>query len=86
MSGLIVALGGLAGFISLVLLRVVMGPTIWDRLLGLNMVSAKIVMAIVVLAVMTQRSYLMDIALVYTILGFVGTVLIARFVEKKGKI
>lgn len=86
MSGLTVALGGLSGFILLVLVRVVMGPTIWDRLLGLNMVSAKIVMAIVVLAVMTQRSYLMDIALVYTILGFVGTVLIARFVEKKGKI
>ncbi|QSX08998.1 pH regulation protein F [Alkalibacter rhizosphaerae] len=73
-------------YIFLVLIRVIMGPTIWDRLLGLNMITAKIIISIIVLAVLTERSYLLDIALVYSVLGFIGTVLIARFVERKGKI
>lgn len=70
----------------LVLIRVLLGPTIWDRLLGLNMITAKIIMAIVFLSVISKKTYLMDIALVYTILGFIGTVLIARFIEMKGRI
>lgn len=76
----------LAVYTMLVLVRVVIGPTIWDRLLGLNMMTAKIIMAIVFLSVITEKTYLMDIALVYSILGFVGTVLIARFIEMKGRI
>jgi multisubunit Na+/H+ antiporter MnhF subunit len=86
MNSLNVVLGVLSVYIFFVLVRVIIGPTVWDRLLGLNMISAKIIIAIIVLAVMTDRSYLLDIALVYTALGFIGTVLIARFVERKGKI
>ncbi|MBF7097081.1 monovalent cation/H+ antiporter complex subunit F [Alkalibacter mobilis] len=70
---------------ALVLVRVIIGPTIWDRLLGLNMISAKIIMSIIILAVLTERTYLMDVALAYSVLGFIGTILIARFVEKKGE-
>ncbi|MEL7659294.1 monovalent cation/H+ antiporter complex subunit F [Acetobacterium wieringae] len=74
----------IAIYIVLVLFRVILGPTIWDRLLGLNTISAKIIMSIVLLALITDQSYLMDAALVYALLGFIGTVLIARFIEKKG--
>lgn len=63
--------------------RVVVGPTIWDRLLGLNLVSSKIIMAIIVFALMIQRTFLLDIAIVYALLGFIGSVLIARFIERK---
>lgn len=76
----------LAFYTAFVVLRVVLGPTVWDRLLGLNMISAKIIMSIVFLSVVTDKTYLMDIALVYSILGFIGTVLISRFIEMKGKI
>ncbi|SHF09216.1 monovalent cation/H+ antiporter complex subunit F [Alkalibacter saccharofermentans] len=73
-------------YAALVLIRVVIGPTIWDRLLGLNMISSKIIMSIIILSVVTDRSFLLDIALVYSFLGFIGTVLIARFVETRGEI
>lgn len=73
-------------YITLVLVRVIMGPTIWDRLLGLNAISAKIIMSIVIFSIITEQSYLLDVALVYALLGFIGTVLIARFIEKKGDI
>ncbi|MDD3305721.1 MAG: monovalent cation/H+ antiporter complex subunit F [Acetobacterium sp.] len=76
----------IAIYITLVLVRVILGPTIWDRLLGLNAISAKIIMSIVILALITNQSYLLDVALVYALLGFISTVLIARFIEKKGDI
>lgn len=73
----------IAIYIALVLVRVILGPTIWDRLLGLNAISAKIIMSIIILSLITNQPYLLDVALVYALLGFIGTVLIARFIEKK---
>ena len=67
------------------IIRVVIGPTIWDRLLGLNLISSKIIMAIIVFALIIQRTFLLDIAIVYALLGFIGSVLIARFIERKGE-
>jgi len=86
MSFLQICLVVIAVYVVLVVIRVIMGPTIWDRLLGLNTISAKIIMSIVILSVITDRSYLLDVALVYALLGFLGTVFIARFIEKKGDI
>lgn len=73
-------------FILIATIRVIIGPTIWDRLLGLNMISTKITIAIVMLAVIMDKSLFLDIALVYAILGFIGTVLISRFIERNGDI
>ncbi|TVQ23985.1 MAG: pH regulation protein F [Spirochaetaceae bacterium] len=68
------------------LVRIIIGPTIWDRLLGMNLVTTKIVMAIAVLAVLMERSFLIDVAIVYSLLGFIASILIARFIEKKGQV
>lgn len=67
------------------LIRIVAGPTVWDRLLGLSLISSKIIVAIVIFAVLLQRSFLMDIAIIYSLLGFISSVLIARFIERKGQ-
>ncbi|MBH1939344.1 pH regulation protein F [Mobilitalea sibirica] len=71
-------------FAAIVLIRVLKGPTIWDRLMGFNMISAKIIMSIVILAVILNESFFLDVALAYAVLGFIGTILIAKFIEKKG--
>lgn len=67
------------------LIRIVAGPTVWDRLLGLSLISSKIIVAIVIFAVLLERSFLMDIAIIYSLLGFISSVLIARFIERKGQ-
>ena len=67
------------------ILRILIGPTVWDRLLGMSLISSKIIVAIVVAAVITDRSFLMDIAIIYSLLGFLSSVLIARFIERKGE-
>ncbi|WHH57695.1 monovalent cation/H+ antiporter complex subunit F [Petroclostridium sp. X23] len=67
-------------------IRIILGPTIWDRLLALNLFSSKIIMLIVLFAVVMQKSYLLDIAIVYVLLGFISIIFIANFIQKKGKI
>ena len=84
MNFLEITLSGIAIYTVFSIIRVLLGPTIWDRLLSLNVISAKIIMAIVILSVLTKQEFLLDIALVYAFLGFLGTVLIARFIEKRG--
>ena len=74
-------------FLGIVVMgRILLGPTVWDRLLVLNMIASKILIAIVILARLMELSYLLDIALVYAVLGFLGTILMARFIEKRGDI
>jgi hypothetical protein len=55
----------------------------WVRLLGLNLFSSKITVFFVLLAAWTGQPYLLDIALVYAVLGFIGTILMAKFVERR---
>ncbi len=81
---LALALIGLSTVGSLV--RVVIGPTVWDRLLGMGLAASKITLAIIVVALRTSTPYVLDLALLFAILGFLVTVLLARFVERRGMI
>jgi len=70
----------------LCLLRVLIGPTIWDRILGFNLFSAIFILIILLYTVIEDQSYLIDVALVYALLGFISIVFITRFLQKKGDI
>jgi multicomponent Na+:H+ antiporter subunit F len=66
--------------------RVVIGPTIWDRLLGVGLGASKITLAVVVYGLMIGESYIYDLAMIFAVLGFLATVLLARFIEQKGEV
>jgi len=68
------------------ILLMIKGPTIFDRLLFFSVLSAKIVITITLLALVTGHGYILDIAISYTLLSFVSTVLIARFVCGRGNL
>ncbi|GAA0354138.1 cation:proton antiporter [Alkalibacterium iburiense] len=68
------------------LLRVFIGPTIWDRLLGFSLFSSKVIVAAILIGQLVDRTFMIDVAIIYGILGFVGTILIARFIERRGDI
>ncbi len=68
------------------ILRILLGPTIWDRLLGFNLMSSKLIMLIVMCSIIFEKNFLLDIALTYALIGFVSTLFIARFVRDRGKI
>lgn len=66
--------------------RIIIGPSVWDRLLGLNLFSVHIILTILFYAVLKELYYIVDIAIVFVLLGFIGTIFMARFVEKGGKL
>jgi len=68
--------------ISLALARAFMGPTIYDRILAVNMVGTKTVLLIAVLSVISGRTDILDIALMYALINFVGVVAVLKYVEQ----
>ena len=68
--------------ISLALARAFMGPTIYDRILAINMVGTKTVLLIAVFAVLSGRTDMIDIALTYALINFIGVVAVLKFVEQ----
>lgn len=71
----------LIGLMIAITARIMLGPTIWDRLLAINLLSSKLIMLTIIYAFARQLPYILDIALVTTIVGFVGVVFISLFVE-----
>ena len=70
--------------ISIVLcfLRMLMGPTAADRAVALDTVTTVTIAFLVVLGYVFNRYIYLDVSLVYAVLMFVGSVAIARFLEK----
>ena len=62
------------------LLRAFQGPTVYDRILAVNMFGTKTVLFIAVLGFLNGRPEFLDIALVYALINFLGVVVALRFV------
>lgn len=65
--------------IALALIRAAAGPTVFDRILALNMIGTKTILLIAMLGFATGRYDFIDIALVYAVLNLVGTVAVMRY-------
>jgi len=66
---------------ALTLMRALMGPTLFDRLLAVNSFGTKTVLLIAVYGFMTGRPDFLDIALVYALINFLGTVAVLKLFE-----
>ncbi len=64
---------------ALALIRAFAGPSVFDRVLALNMIGTKTILLIAVLGFATDRYDFIDIALVYAVLNLIGTVALLRF-------
>lgn len=74
MGGALIAM--LFAFLSLY--RAVKGPTFYDRIVAVNAISTKAIVMILLLAYALNSRFFMDVALVYAMCGFVGTVAIIK--------
>lgn len=66
---------------ALALARAIMGPSVYDRILAINMFGTKTVLFIAVLGFLMGRPEFLDIALVYALINFIGTVAVLRFMH-----
>ena len=64
---------------SLALARAALGPTVFDRILALNMFGTKTVLLIAVIGFLTKRPDFLDLALLYALMNFIGVVAVLRF-------
>ena len=69
---------------ALALTRALLGPTFYDRVLAANMLGTKTVLAIAVIGFLTGRPDFLDLALLYAMLNFIGTLAILKFCEYGG--
>ena len=63
----------------LVLLRLYFGPTLYDRVLASNVFGTQTVLFIFVVGFLSGRPDFLDIALLYALINFVGTIAVLKF-------
>lgn len=82
--GLSVCILVLAVAMCLTTWRLILGPTIPDRTVSLDQLSIQVVGMILLVSMLLNNSDIVDIAIVTAVLGFLGTFLLARFLERDG--
>lgn len=65
---------------GLALARALLGPTVYDRIAAVNMFGTKTVLLIAVFAFLSGRTDLLDIALLYALINFIGVIAVLRLV------
>jgi len=66
---------------ALALVRAVLGPTVYDRILAVNMFGTLTVVLIAVLGFLMGRPEWLDIALLYALITFIGTIAVSKYVR-----
>lgn len=59
-------------------IRTILGPHFSDRLLAVNSISTVVMLFICFIAVMQGENYIIDIALIYAVLGFVSVIILCK--------
>ena len=61
--------------------RVIYGPTVIDRMIGLNTIGTKIIVFFVLLSVFHERSIFLDLAIAYSLINFLCPLILVRTME-----
>ncbi len=81
MSMFTAAIIGVVVTMAIALARAVIGPTIYDRILAVNSFGTVTVLAIAVFGFLMGRPEFLDIALIYALINFVGTIAVLKFLR-----
>ena len=73
------AMMGVVITMVLALIRAALGPTVYDRILALNMFGTKTILLIAISGFLYGRPDFLDLALVYGLVNFVGTITVCKF-------
>jgi len=68
---------------ALALARALMGPTVYDRVLAVNMFGTKTVLLFSVIAFLSGRPDFLDLALAYALINFIGVLAVLEFFKSR---
>lgn len=67
--------------LGLTLIRTLIGPTLYDRVLAVNSFGTKTVLLLGVLGFLAGRPAFLDLAILYALINFVATIAVLKFVR-----
>jgi multicomponent Na+:H+ antiporter subunit F len=68
----------------LAMYRAVVGPTVYDRVLAVNVIGTKTVVLLALIGYIYERPHFMDTAVVYALINFFATIAILKYKETGG--
>ncbi len=68
---------------AMALARALKGPTIYDRIVSVNVFSTKTVLVIALITYVTGHADLIDVALVYALINFIAVVTVLKLVKSR---
>ena len=77
----VAATAGILISMMLAMVRALLGPTVYDRVLAVNAFGTKTVLLIAALGFLTERPEFLDLAIVYALINFIGTIAVLKFFE-----
>ena len=77
----VAATAGILISMTLAIVRALLGPTMYDRVLAVNTFGTKTVLLIAALGFLTERPEFLDLAIVYALINFIVTIAVLKFFE-----
>jgi multicomponent Na+:H+ antiporter subunit F len=68
--------------VGLSLYRGVAGPGVFNRVAAVNIIGTKTITLLIVMGYYFERPYFLDIALIYAMINFIGTLVFAKYLER----
>ncbi|MEJ6949707.1 monovalent cation/H+ antiporter complex subunit F [Natronospora cellulosivora (SeqCode)] len=72
----------LVGIIPITFIRGIVGPTSLDRNVVINVIGTKTVVIMVLMSVIFEEYFFIDVALVYALISFIATFAVAKYLER----
>ena len=82
---LLITMGILVLAIFASFIRLIIGPTIWDRILMVNLISIKVVLFVAIYAVYLDSMLVLDIAISYGVIGYLTITLLSKYIMTGGR-
>jgi len=67
---------------ALAMVRALLGPTVYDRILALNVLGTKTVLLVAVYSFVDGRTVFLDVALLYALINFIGVIAMVKLLER----
>ena len=77
------ALAAILVTMGLAMARALLGPTVYDRVLAVNMIGTKTVLLLSIAAFVSGRPDFLDLALAYALINFVGVLAVLQFFGRR---
>lgn len=78
---LLIAAVAILATMALALTRAILGPSVYDRVLAVNMFGTKTVLLLAIMAFAAGRTDFLDLALAYALINFIGVLAVLWFVK-----